>query len=134
MTIYVDSSAFVKSYVDEPEQARAAQLLLSDPVLATSWLSVVEVRRNLRLRLRGSRLASARRRFDLEIDNVALVGTDAETWRTAAEISEVHGVRSLDAVHLASAQGLRIDTLQFLTFDLRQAGAAKALGFDVLGV
>jgi predicted nucleic acid-binding protein len=45
----------------------------------------------------------------------------------------VLGVRSLDAIHLASAQALQIPTLSFLTFDLRQAQAARSLGFAVLG-
>jgi len=42
-------------------------------------------------------------------------------------------VRSLDAIHLASAQRLVIAGLRFVTFDLRQAQAARALGFTVLG-
>jgi predicted nucleic acid-binding protein len=53
--------------------------------------------------------------------------------RTAATIGEVLGVRSLDALHLASAQELQIPGLPFLTFDLRQAQAARSLGLTVLG-
>jgi predicted nucleic acid-binding protein len=41
--------------------------------------------------------------------------------------------RSLDAIHLASAQQLQIPGLPFLTFDLRQAQAARSLGMVVLG-
>jgi prevent-host-death family protein len=41
--------------------------------------------------------------------------------------------RSLDAIHLASAQQLQIPGLPFLTFDLRQAQAARSLGLVVLG-
>jgi hypothetical protein len=42
-------------------------------------------------------------------------------------------VRSLDAVHLAAAQSLQIPGMAFVTFDLRQAQGARALGFTVLG-
>ena len=44
------------------------------------------------------------------------------------------GVRSLDALHLASAQRIQVPGLTFLTFDLRQAQAARSLGFAVVGV
>jgi predicted nucleic acid-binding protein len=43
-------------------------------------------------------------------------------------------VRTLDALHLATAQQLQVPALPFLTFDLRQAQAARSLGFTVLGV
>jgi predicted nucleic acid-binding protein len=39
----------------------------------------------------------------------------------------------MDAIHLASAQRLQIAGLGFVTFDLRQAQAARSLGFTVLG-
>lgn len=51
----------------------------------------------------------------------------------AGDIGETLGVRSLDAIHLASAQRLRISDLTFLTFDLRQAQAARSLGLLVRG-
>jgi predicted nucleic acid-binding protein len=43
------------------------------------------------------------------------------------------GVRSLDAIHLACARRLQVPGLAFVTFDLRQAQAARSLGFTVLG-
>ena len=51
----------------------------------------------------------------------------------AAEIGETLGVRSLDAIHLASARRVRDDQLTFVTFDLRQAQAARSLGLTVRG-
>lgn len=48
-------------------------------------------------------------------------------------IGETLGVRSLDAIHLASAQRLQIHAVTFVTFDLRQAQAARSLGFTVRG-
>jgi predicted nucleic acid-binding protein len=51
----------------------------------------------------------------------------------AAEIGAALNVRSLDALHLACAQRLRIPAIRFVTFDIRQAIAARALGFSVVG-
>lgn len=133
MTLYVDSSALLKLYLDEPDSDDARRMLTADPVLVTSWLTVVEVRRNLGRALTGADLARARAAFEADTDAIALVALDEVAWRVAADIAEELGVRSLDAVHLASAKRLRIPTLTFCTFDLRQGQAARQLGFTVLG-
>lgn len=134
MTLYVDSSALLKLYVDEEDSARAAELVGADPALVTSWVTVVECRRNIARLLEGTALASALDAFERDLDSFALVVAGEMVCRAAARIGEVLGVRSLDAIHLASAQQLQITAMPFLTFDLRQAQAARSLGFTVLGV
>ena len=133
MTTYVDSSALLKSYFEEPDSLVAERLLNSDPVLVTSWVSFVEVRRNLARVLMGAELREAKAQFVADLDSMALVAVDEATCRTAAQIGEQLGVRSLDAIHLACAQRLAIPSMPFITFDLRQAQAARSLGFTVLG-
>ena len=133
MPSYVDSSALLKRYVDERDSPVAERLLASDSVLVTSWLTLVEVRRNLARLLTGTALRDARTQFTTDLDAFALVSVDETVCRAAAEIGEQLGVRSLDAVHLASARRLLSPSLPFVTFDLRQAQAARSLGFTVLG-
>lgn len=133
MTLYVDPSALLKRYVEEPDSALAVELINSDPVLVTSWITLVEVRRNLGRLLAGNELAAARRQVSDDLDHFALVVVDEGVCEAAAEIGEVLGVRSMDAIHLACAKRLRIPSLPFLTFDLRQAQAARSLGLTVLG-
>ncbi len=133
MTTYVDSSALLKSYFAEPDASVAQRLLFSDSVLVTSWITMVEVRRNLARVLSGSLLREAKEQFAADLDAIALVAVDEVVCRSAAEIGEQLAVRSLDAVHLASAQRLAIPALPFITFDLRQAQAARSLGFVALG-
>lgn len=133
MTTYVDSSALLKLYVDEADSDDAAAYLAADPVLVTSWLTLVEVRRNLARLLQGSALAHAREQCERDLDSMALVSLDERAWRRAADIAETVGVRSLDALHLATAQMLHIPELVFCTFDLRQAHAARQLGLRVVG-
>lgn len=133
MTTYVDSSALLKLYVEEADSADAEAILSADPVLVTSWLTLVEVRRNLGRLLRGVALQRAREACEHDLDLMALVNADERIWRAAAEIADELGVRSLDAVHLATARFLRVPNLTFCTFDLRQAQAARQLGLHVLG-
>lgn len=57
---------------------------------------------------------------------------DAATCELAAIIAEQTGVRTLDALHLGATRRLGT-AMTFLTFDVRQAQAARALGFAVAG-
>jgi len=47
VTIYADSSALLKRYVDEADSERANELLAADAVPVTGRHTIVEVRRNL---------------------------------------------------------------------------------------
>ena len=133
MTLYVDSSALMKRYVDEHDSDLAVEMMATDPVLVTSRLTEIEVRRNLSRLLEGPELADARRRFATDLDAFALVALDATTCGEAARVAEQTLCRSLDSIHLAAA--LRAGaTTTFLTFDIRQAQAARGLGLAVRGV
>ena len=133
MVAYVDSSALLKRYVAEPDSPVAAELLQSDPVLVTSWVTVIEVRRNLARLFEGEQLAAARRQAEADFDGLALMVCDGAVAALGSEIGEQLAVRSLDAVHLATAKRLLIPDLGFITFDLRQAEAGRRLGLRVLG-
>jgi hypothetical protein len=67
-------------------------------------------------------------------EQVQVVELDAETCSRAADYVVTLGVRTLDALHLAAAHRVGAGALPFLTFDLRQAQAARSLGWTVLGV
>ena len=133
MTAYVDSSALLKRYLEEPDSDRADELLSADPDPVTGRHTVVEVRRNLGRLLDGSALGEARRAFAADLASFALVELDADTCELAATIAEQTRVRTLDALHLAAAQRVGGPAITFVTFDLRQAQAARSLGFSVLG-
>ncbi|WP_420611738.1 type II toxin-antitoxin system VapC family toxin [Candidatus Spongiisocius sp.] len=133
MTLYVDTSALMKRYVQEHDSEVAVQLMSSDPVLVTSRLTVVELRRNLARLLRGNDLVGARRRAQADLDAFALVSLDAATCNEAARIAEQTLCRSLDALHMAAALRTGASTTM-LTFDIRQAQAARSTGLSVIGV
>jgi predicted nucleic acid-binding protein len=101
--------------------------------LITAWITLVEVRRNLARLLDGPALVRARERCESDLAAMALINPEEQSWRRAADIGEVLGVRTLDAIHLAVAHQLQIPDLGFCTFDLRQGTAARQLGLRVLG-
>ena len=132
MSLYVDSSAVLKRYVAEPDSDAAEALLRSDPSLLTARHTIVEVRRNLVRLLDERDAAAARAAFQVDLGAFALVELDEATCDTAAGIAELTGVRTLDALHLAAAQRVGGAAVPFVTFDLRQAQAARSLGLTVL--
>ena len=132
MTLYVDTSALLKRYVDEADSARAVELLSGDPELVTGRHTEVEVRRNLARLLEAAEATEARASLGRDLESFAIVELDAATCELAATIAEQTGVRTLDALHLGAARRLGT-ALTFLTFDVRQAQAARSLGFAVAG-
>lgn len=96
---------------------------------AASILCYPEGRAALAAARRGGRLSgSAYRRaleeFESLQSELLLVGIDEPLAREAGELSERHGLRGYDAVHLASALALGADTT-FVSWDgdLRHAAA-----------
>jgi uncharacterized protein len=133
VSLYVDSSALLKRYVAEADSDKADSLLRSDRSLLTGRHTVAEVRRALARLLAGRELATARSAFAADLEVLSIVELDDVTCDGAAEIAEVTGVPTIDALHLAAAQRIGGPAVPFLTFDLRQAQAARALGLTVVG-
>jgi uncharacterized protein len=133
VSLYVDSSALLKRYVDEPDSDVADLLLRSDSSLLIARHTIVEVRRNLAQLVAGRELASARSAFARDLEVLSIIELDEVTCDGAAQIAEVTGVRTRDALHLAAAQRIGGPAVPFLTFDVRQAQAARALGLTVVG-
>ncbi len=132
MTLYVDSSALLKRYVDEHDSDVATGIMGEDPVLVSSRLTEIEVRRNLARMLTGPDLLAARRQLVNDLDAFAIVALDATTCNQAAQIAEQTLCRSLDSIHLAAVRRAGPSTA-LLTFDLRQAQVGRSLGIHVLG-
>jgi uncharacterized protein len=131
--VYVDSSAFLKLYVEEQDSARAEELLTANPEWATGRHTSAEVRRNLARLLRGEELAAARLQFARDWEATAVIELTDRVCELAADLAEVTGTRTLDALHLGAARMLGGGSLPLVTFDVRQARAARSLGWVVLG-
>ena len=135
MRVYVDSSVLLRVALGEPDRLPAWGRI-TQPI--SSELTRIECLRTIdRARLQG-RLDDpvvARVRADvLElIDAFAIVELDAPIKARAADPFPTL-VRTLDALHLASALAVRTATadLYLATHDRELAIAAEALGFRVL--
>lgn len=90
--------------------------------VSTSILSEVEVLRNLQ-------------RFQVSADQAMLglylVALDDDIRRTAIELGNAT-LGSLDAIHVATALAIADRDLEFVTYDERQAKAARAAGLRVV--
>lgn len=124
MKAYFDSSAIVK--LGRPETESLALIDYLDdrqPSAVTSILADVEVKRALdRLRARGADPSDHLRGF-------FLIDLSRDVRDLAAKVAPE--LRSLDAVHLATALSLDVD-LDFVTYDDRLAAAARAEGLRVV--
>lgn len=130
--LYVDTSAFLKRHIREPESASCERVLLADPRWVTARHTLVEVQRNLSRLLTPRPLQTALAAFGRDWARTHVVELDATTCERAAEVARLTGAGTLDALHLAAA--LRVGgPLVFLTYDLRQAVAARQLGLTVMG-
>ncbi len=125
--IYLDSSALLKLLVEESESAALAEWLSEQAGISviSSELARLEVIRASR-RLDPGILPAARALMS-QVDLLPLGG---EVLTAAAEIGEPV-LRSLDAIHLASALSIREHLTAFVAYDLRLVDAAQSVGLEV---
>lgn len=126
--IYIDTSALVKLLFDEPESSALMDWLSrkSEIPKVSSDLSTVELLRTCQ-RIDESLVEDARRL----LDGVDLVPIDHVIVELAA-ILFPRELRSLDAVHLASAISLIEDLTDFVAYDVRLCSAAAKAGLPVV--
>ena len=141
---YFDTSVLLKRYIQEPGSRRAQSLLRRYRVF-TSALATVEIASALARRRQAEDLAE--KEFEAIVRQVAkdrphwyLVEVASETLDRAEAVIRKATVRTLDAVHLASAlvlQATAVETggaLPFVTGDSRQRDAAESLGIEVMWI
>jgi predicted nucleic acid-binding protein len=121
---YLDSSAIVKLAVTEAESAALRARLRKRSDLVSSALARTEVLRALLALGDAGATAGAE-----ALARVDLVRVNDRVLRRAAALLPVE-LRSLDAIHLATAQVIG-DIKEVITYDERMLVAAKALGFKV---
>jgi uncharacterized protein len=121
--VYLDSSALVKLVVLEPESRALRAYLRRQSERVSCSLARTEVLRAVRSC--GPVAIAAARRVLRSVDLIRL----DDTLLDAAGMLEPIGLRSLDAVHLAAVQLVAPALRAVVTYDLRMAEAATALGF-----
>ena len=128
---YVDTSALVKLVVRERESEALEDALSTWRGLATSSITTIELPRAAqRARADGRDGVASHETLEILLAALALIPMSALVRQTAAALEPV-ALRTLDAIHLASAMTLGNDLAAVITYDQRMTTAATALGLQV---
>lgn len=139
--IYLDSNALVKLVRNEPGVEALSYWLdqRADEPSVTSALARTEVVRAVRRGNHSERgvvvdptvMAEELDAAADVLDAVAMVSLDSALLDRAGAMEQPM-LRSLDALHLASALRLGVDGLLFVTYDRRLGAVAEEFGLDVV--
>lgn len=140
---YLDSSALVKRYVDEPGSANVAAILRGDQAVHAASITEVEVVAALARRSKApdadtAVIAEAIREVRAQFDSVIqIVDLSPAVLDEAARLAAKHALRGYDAVQLAAALAVSEELKQIdvethlISADLELNAAAIAEGLTV---
>ncbi len=124
-TAYVDASALVKLVLDEWDTTALRSWYVETDRITTSHVGAIETRRAV------ARKVDALEQVDGIFRSVVIVQLDKAIGRIAATLSPA-SLRTLDAIHLATALALIDELDAFVTYDDRLADAARSVGLPVV--
>lgn len=139
MTLYAESSAVLRWLFDEPQGSEIERLLRSADKVVCSRLTLIEVRRVVRRMVALGELTEAASTdvfdaFALAAARWGVLDLARGVTDRAEDRFPIEPVRTLDALHLASALTLRhaLADLRILSTDQRVRENGVRLGFEVL--
>jgi predicted nucleic acid-binding protein len=126
--IYLDTSALLKTvFAEEHSPALKAYIQDNDAAgFISSVLLTVEMRRAVQ-RINPRYLPKA----DVELHRVSLVGLSDAVVENASRFPDP-GLRSLDAIHVATALLIRKELTAVVSYDKRMVAAAQSEGLPVV--
>lgn len=127
---YLDASALVKLATHEAETMALEAHLAGFGARTTSRIATVEVPRALARKAPAER-ANAGVAWTEVVEGLVLIELDEAVAAAAADLAPAT-LRSLDAIHLATAKALGSELEAFITYDARLADAARAAGLTVV--
>ena len=122
---YVDTSAFLKLVIDEESSKAMRDWSLTHDGLWSSQLLRTEALRA------AQRLEVGFRTIEEALESIALVLPSVGTYASAGRL-QPRGLRSLDALHVASALEIGPDLEGMVVYDQRLSAAATELSIAVL--
>lgn len=141
MIYYLDASAWVKRYAEEPGSSWVVGLFRAAGTLTSGTVGVIEVLAALAQKERGGEMtarAGSQAREALEIDQsgMDLVSFSPAVFQLAIPLPARYGLRGCDAIHLACAMAVRAaaedELMAFVTADSDLARAADGARFHVI--
>jgi predicted nucleic acid-binding protein len=123
--VYLDASAIVRIVADEPGRAATVAFLRDHETRVTSVVSTVEVPRAVARKRADAVLAA-----EAFLTDLVVVGLVSGIVSRAATLTPP-ALRTLDAIHLATALELGRELDAFVTYDTRMGDAARSMGLPV---
>ena len=126
--LYLDSSALVKFVLPEPETDALTETLSGWPERVSSALARAEVLRAVR---RAEEREEVRRRAEEVVSRIGLIAVDGAVLSMAATLGPPE-LRTLDAIHLATALSVGEHFGAMVSYNARLLEAATGSGVTVL--
>lgn len=124
--VYLDASALVKLVIEEAETAALQRYLADGPPLYSSRIASTEIRRAAARQVERD----AAEQVETLLATLRFVELD-EPMSSAAGAVEPRSLRTLHAIHLASALSVADGLRAVVAYDARLAAAAAAAGLNV---
>ena len=127
MRVFFDSSALAKRYIRERGSDKVENILSQASEAAISLIAPPEIISALNRLLRQSLISSSQYKqakdfLFSDIADISICSINVPSVHKAIGLIEAHPLRTLDALHVASAIEWKADL--FVTSDKRQLGAA----------
>lgn len=143
MILYLDTSALVKLFVEEPYSRRVREAVSEARLVVTHAIAYVEAcaafARLAHDRKDVTLLAALRSNLDVQWESWDILSPSDATIRRAADLAGRYRLRAYDSVHLAAVQQV-LDLFQggtktrclFAVFDGQLSEAARSAGVPLL--
>lgn len=138
--LYLDTSALVKLYLDEPGRKAITAAVSNETAVATQEIAYIEAhaafsRADREGRLSHSELERLRGDFDRDWPSYLVIRVSQPLLERAVKLVDSFALRAYDAMHLSAAQTLAEESdepLLFACFDRRLSRAAEVLGMALV--
>jgi predicted nucleic acid-binding protein len=140
MILYLDTSALVKLYIDEPNREQVMHAVKNAKVVASHKIGFVEVHATFARLQRESRLTLkdlqiTKDSFSNDWKDYMQISISDSLLQQAADFTEAFSLRAYDSVHLAAADDLQKQSntkVTFACFDHKLNQAAKIIGLALI--
>ncbi|HMN23373.1 MAG: type II toxin-antitoxin system VapC family toxin [Ignavibacteriaceae bacterium] len=134
MLTFFDSSAFAKRFIEETGSDEIEKICLESDSIALSSLCFPEIISALNRRLRENDITKKeyhliKERMIEEFESIEIINVVPEVIGKTSTLLEKNNLRTLDAIHIASALIWKAEL--FVSADKRQTIAAKKAGLKV---
>ena len=132
MSLYIDTSALLKRYVAE-DDSDACERIVGNPTWVTARHTWLEVLRNLAALLHGAERTRMKRAFRADWERTHIVELDTTTCERGSPRRDSAGVHPRRAASGRRRTRRRRRPDLRHVYDIRQAQAARSLGWRVVG-